>query len=162
MSHNYYSALKATKPLSRMSLRKIIAFIIIALLFAVGMFSYPVQAHWDNDVWLAREREGLSDWDSLLELKCFLALDSGAVTIKVDSTGTVSFDGQCEDFAFSLRDRAEAWGRRLEVEILTPYEMNKYYQKGGKYHAINKAVIGNEWWYVDKKEDKLWNPINLD
>ena len=138
--------------------------IIIILILAVGLDSYPVQAFWDNDLWVENERKGLSDWDSLLELQCFLAADSGEIVLTADSTGRISFDGQCEDVAFSLRDRAEAWGRRLEVEILTPYEMVEYYHKRGTYHVINKAVIGNEWWYVDVsgKEYKLWHPLNLD
>lgn len=138
--------------------------IIIILILAI-LVGYPVQAYWDNDLWVENERKGLDDWDSLLELQCFLALDDAPLVLVADKTGRIELQGQCEDFAFQLRDRAETWGRRLEVEILTPYEMYEYYHKReAGYHAINKAVIGNEWWYVDVSgtEYKLWHPLNLD
>ena len=133
--------------------------IIIILILAL-LAGYPVYAHWDNDVWLMGERQGLQDWDSVLELQCFLELDDAPLVLKSGE----SFSGQCENYAFQLRDRAREWGRLLDVEILTPREFKKYYGKRGGYHAINKAIIGNEWWYVDVsgKELKLWHPLNLD
>ena len=140
-----------------------IIIILILALFCVQLNTYCVQA-WD-EVWemeIFPHRQGLSDWDSVLELEVFLALDDAPLVLVADSTGKISFEGQCEDFAFQLRDRARLWGRNLDVEILTPQEFRQYYGRSGGYHAINKAVIGNEWWYVDKQENKLWHVLNLD
>lgn len=136
--------------------------IIIILILAIGLASYPIQASWYEEELLVKNLDELKDWESLFELKVFLELHSDAPLVLASGE---SFTGQCENFAFQLRDRAEAWGRRLEVEILTPYEMYEYYHKReAGYHAINKAVIGNEWWYVDvsEAEYKLWHPLNLD
>jgi len=124
-----------------------------------------VQAHWDNDVWVENERQGLRDWESVLELECFLALDHAPLVLTAGPDGLVRIDGygQCEEVAFQLRDRAEVWGRRLETELLTKFEIRQYYNiSTPNYHMINKAIIGNEIWYVDKSFDKMWHVGYLD
>ncbi|HUV56787.1 MAG TPA: hypothetical protein VMV84_06095, partial [Dehalococcoidales bacterium] len=100
---------------------------------------------------------------SVLELECFLALDHAPVVLIAGSDGWIRMDGQCEDVAFQLRDRAEVWGRRLETELLTKFEIRQYYYISTPYeHMINKAIIGNEIWYVDKGYDKMWHVGYLD
>lgn len=134
-------------------------FIIIILILAIGLTGYPVYAWdevWENE-WYPH-RQGLSDWDSLFELQCFLALDDAPLVL----TSGESFSGQCENYAFQLRDRAREWGRLLDVELLTPQEVVKYYHRRGGVHAINKAVIGNEWWFVEPQTGEVWNPYILD
>lgn len=136
-------------------------FIIIIL---IASNPYNVQAHWDNDVWIENERQEVTDWESALELECFLALDHAPVVLIAGPDGLVRLDGQCEDVAFQLRDRAAVWGRRLETEILTKHEFREYYRISIPcYHMINKAIIGNEIWFVDKSwDDKMWHVGYLD
>lgn len=143
------------------------AFIGIGL--TIGMaITVEALAYWDDDIWVASQRAGGQDWQNKLELDCFLALQDDKPLIIVES---VSGDGgklkdiDCENYAIQLRNEATLWGRYLDVEILTPQEYRQYYSKSlpaGYYHAINKAIIGNEWWYVDKEANKIWHPLNLD
>ena len=112
-----------------------------------------------------------SDWESLDELKAWLEEDTPSVILIADSSGRVSFDGQCEDTAISARDRAHASGKWLETEILTRQECiryrayvgsNPYRMRHGGGHYINKAVIGNAVYYVNVITDKVWFAYNLD
>ena len=125
-----------------------------------------VGAHWDDDVWVNNQRQELKDWDSVLELECFLAMDDGEpLVIRAGADGKVSFSGHCEDFAFQLRNRAMAWGKYLDVEIITQDEYYDHFKErlpSNVVHAINKAVIGNEFWFVDKTSGDIWHQYNLD
>ena len=144
-----------------MKMRRFIVIFLALMCFT----AQPVYAHWDDDAWVERERRELQDWESKLELDCFLACQEGkpvVVTLALDGSGGKFKDVDCENVALQLRDKAREWGRYLDVEILTPQETRKYYGKSLGYHAINKAVIGNEWWYVDYSENKIWHPLNLD
>lgn len=134
---------------------------LISLLVLVFTAS-PVYAHWDDDTWVAHERSIQSDWDSVLELECFIALDDAPIVLVANAKGVVEFNGQCEDFAFQLRDRA--W-HTLETEIITGYEYNQMFRKSAGYnvsHMMNKAVIGNEVWLVDEGTKKIWLYLYLD
>jgi len=109
----------------------------------------------------------LDDWSSVEELEAFLEEDDTDrhVYLKAGSDGVVRFNNQCEDKAFQLRDRAEAIGKRLETEVLDRYEYYKWYKvwlKKNRYHVINKALIGNEWWYIEPSSDRLWLGLYLD
>uniref|UniRef100_A0A6M3JNA2 Uncharacterized protein n=1 Tax=viral metagenome TaxID=1070528 RepID=A0A6M3JNA2_9ZZZZ len=139
---------------------KLLSLAILLILFMC--MATPVNACWDNDQWVAHERSIQSDWSSVLELECFIALDNAPIVLVAGADGKVSFDGQCEDFAFQLRDRA--W-HQLETEILTPYEYNRMYRHvSGEniYHMVNKAVIGNEVWLVDEGTKEIWFYLYLD
>jgi len=140
--------------------RRFVLFIIV-LLMASG--TYSVQANWE-DYLIAKDRETLKDWESVLELEVFLALDKAPLILVADEDGWIRLDGQCEDVAFQLRDRAEVWGRRLETELLTKHEIRKYYGISTQdAHMINKAIIGNEIWFVDESwDDKMWHAGYLD
>jgi len=140
--------------------RQFILFVVVVLSVSG---TYSVQAYWDNDVWLEGERQEVRDWESVLELECFLALDHAPLVIVADSDGLIRMSGQCEDVAFQLRDRAETKGRRLETELLTKFEIRQYYCISTPYeHMINKAIIGNEIWFVDKYYKKMWHVGYLD
>ena len=114
---------------------------------------------------------GLSDWESVEELKTFLEEDNTdskvyLVPKKVGNAWvfdlTMNYD--CEDRAFHLRDVAESKGKRLSVELLYHTEYFRWYGRVSKYryHAINKAFIGNEVRFVDPETDRIWKVANLD
>ncbi len=109
----------------------------------------------------------LTDWESPEELQAFLAEDDSNrhVYLRPDANGVNQLDGQCEDLALQLRDRAMAKGKFLSVIVLHPAEYLKWYGVypiNGEYHAINMAVIGNEFWYIEPRNDKAWAALRLD
>ena len=113
----------------------------------------------------------LEDWQSTDELIAWLATDDAPLILIADENGVVKFNGQCEDVAFQARDRAYEVGKRLDTETLTRQECIKYqkYLSGDVYslgvndgHYLNKAVIGNEVWFVQADTDKIWLASYLD
>jgi len=132
--------------------------ILLILVVMVALISSPVVADYEK----------LHDWNSVEELKTFLEQDDTDrhINLIAGADGIIRFDGQCEDRAFQLRDRAEAIGKRLETEILDRNEYYKWYRvwiPTNTYHVINKGVIGdNEWWYVEPSTDKIWLGVYLD
>ena len=109
----------------------------------------------------------LQDWDSVEELEEFLINDDTdkRVILTVDSKGELNFNGQCEDYALQLRDRAMAIGRHLSIVALHPKEYEKWYGERltpSQYHAIAMARIGNEFWYIDPQTDEHWLALYLD
>jgi hypothetical protein len=113
----------------------------------------------------------LEDWQSVDELKAWLESDDAPLILRVDENGVINFNGQCEDVAFRARDRAYDIGKRLDTEILTRQECIKYkqYLPGDVYslgandgHYLNKAVIGNEVWFVQVDTDTIWLAYYLD
>jgi hypothetical protein len=109
----------------------------------------------------------LKDWDSLEQLEEFLKNDDTdqKITLTADNTGNINFNGQCEDFALQLRDRAMAIGRYLSIQALHPKEYEKWYgqtAQPNQYHAICMARIGNEFWYIEPQTDKHWLALYLD
>ncbi len=103
------------------------------------------------------------DWVSVGELEEFLANDdTDNVTVFV---GSVVLNSACEEKAFQLRERAFEIGKRLETEDLTPPEYKKWYGEtiaSDRLHCINKAVIGNEVWYIEPSDDRIWIGAYLD
>ena len=111
----------------------------------------------------------LTDFASLEELQAFLAQDNTSewLILTASSSGTVQFDGACEDYAFQLRDRASQIGKRLETELLTKSEYAKYYGEYGglgvnDMHMVNKAVIGNDVYLIEPQDDRVWKVVELD
>ncbi len=108
----------------------------------------------------------LKDWDSVEQLQDFLKNDDTdqRIILTTDSNGAVKFDGQCEDFALQLRDRAMAIGMYLSVQVLHPEEYRKWYPSAttDAYHAICMARIGNEFWYIEPSTDQCWLAMYLD
>ena len=109
----------------------------------------------------------LKDWDSPEQLFEFLKNDDTdqSITFIADSRGLISLNGQCEDFALQLRDRAMAAGMYLSVVALPPQEYEKWYGqpvRADQYHAICMARIGNEFWYIEPTTDECWLALYLD
>jgi hypothetical protein len=109
----------------------------------------------------------LKDWDSPAQLAEFLKNDDTdrCIILYMDDSGKAAFNGQCEDLALQLRDRAMAAGRHLSIEVLNPEEYKKWYGQSvgsGNYHAICMARIGNEFWYIEPSNDKCWLAVYLD
>ena len=116
------------------------------------------------DKFIDRYRE-LEDWQSVEQ---FLAMDNtdSKVVFVADNDGVIRLNGQCEDVAFQLRTRAETYGKRLETEALTKSEVLRYYGHTDMYyydlHVVCKAIIGNEIWYIEPSNDKVWFRCYLD
>jgi hypothetical protein len=109
----------------------------------------------------------LKDWDSREQLIEFLKNDDSDryIILNMDDAGKAAFNGQCEDLAIQLRDRAMAAGRYLSIQVLNPKEYEKWYGQpvaGVVYHAICMARIGNEFWYIEPSNDKCWLALYLD
>jgi hypothetical protein len=109
----------------------------------------------------------LKDWDSPEQLAEFLKSDDTdqRLILQANDNGSIELNGQCEDLALQLRDRAMATGRYLSVQVLNPKEYEKWYgvAVGSKvYHAICMARIGNEFWYIEPSNDKQWLALYLD
>jgi hypothetical protein len=109
----------------------------------------------------------LTDWDSTEQLAEFLKNDNTdrVVILRADSAGKIEFNGQCEDLALQLRDRSMVIGKYLSVQVLNPYEYEKWYGISvgtNVYHAICMARIGNGFWYIEPSNDKYWLALNLD
>ena len=103
------------------------------------------------------------DWVSLAELEAFLDEDDTDEVLVF--TANATFNSSCEDRAFQLRHRAFDIGKRLEMEALTPAEYKKWYDDtiaSDRLHAICKAVIGNECWYIEPADDRHWIGAYLD
>lgn len=109
----------------------------------------------------------LKDWDSPEQLIEFLKNDDTdqIVILTADSQGQILFNGQCEDYAIQLRNRAMAAGMYLSIEVLHPKEYEKWYGqpvRADQYHAVCMARIGNEFWYIEPTNDKAWLALYLD
>ena len=109
----------------------------------------------------------LADWESVEELALFLEEDrtDSHIYLKMGKDGEISLEGMCEDFAIQLRDRAMLKGKHLSIEILTRQEIREHYgirTPTGVLHAINVAIIGNEYWYVEPQTDEMWLAGYLD
>lgn len=113
------------------------------------------------------EYKTLDDWDNKDELLNFIADDDTDthIILKANSEGIISFDGQCEDFAIQLINRAEAIGKRLYFIPLHRSEYAKWYGESipiGTYHAICCAIIGNDVYYIEPQDDRCWKALELD
>jgi hypothetical protein len=158
-----------------------------ALLFGGGVFASDNQTYEDDQPAVIYQAYGGNwyefrydwrdyqlypdDWDSVDELRAWLEYDDVPLVLTADGSGNIKFNGQCEDEAFQARDRAYDAGKRLDTEILSRAECVRYreYLLGNVYllgphdgHYLNKAVIGNEVWYVQASTDKIWKAYNLD
>ena len=128
----------------------------------------------DRPVYIEKEIEvpqevpvTLKDWESPEQLADFLKNDDTDryVFLRADGSGGISFNGQCEDIALQLRDRAMAIGRYLSIQVLDAKEYEKWYGlpvRSDIYHAICMARIGNEFWYIEPSNDKRWLALYLD
>lgn len=138
----------------------------LAILIFCLLNPAPVLAFWDDDAYVEHERQELTDWNSKTELEIFLGIyNHFTLHLKCGAAGKAYFTGACEDYAFQLRDLAETFGRRLEVEFITREEYHQYYGvwiPSDQCHAVNKAIIGNNVYYVEHNGGKIWLAHYLD
>ena len=117
--------------------------------------SYPVRVPVEviKEVVVFRE---LTDWDSIEELVTFLEQDDTdqRIVLKAGDDGIIKFNGQCEDYALQLRNRAMAQGKYLSIIVIEV--------EGNRYHALCMARIGNEFWYIEPQTDECWLFCYLD
>ena len=109
----------------------------------------------------------LEDWESIEELASFLEKDDtdSHIVLVAGKDGVVRFNNQCEDRAIQLRDRAMQQGKYLALVPLHRNEYHKWYGKWIKpdhYHMICGAVIGEEFYYVEPSDDKVWLALHFD
>jgi len=103
------------------------------------------------------------NWVSVAELEEFLDNDDTDEVLVF--TANATFNSSCEDRAFRLRRRAFDIGKRLEMEVLTPAEYKEWYGDtiaSNRLHAICKAVVGNDVWYIEPADDRHWIGAYLD
>jgi len=109
----------------------------------------------------------LRDWDSVAQLKQFLAQDRTDKTV-VSQTG---YNGKeyypCYTHATMLRDNALRAGFYLETEILTQEECYSFRDyvvcdpETTQKHDVCKARIKDEIWLVEPQSDSVWFAYNL-
>lgn len=81
-----------------------------------------------------------------------------------DQSGNVKHIDQCTELALQLRDRAEAVDKYLSLTVIAPDEYYKWYGKQlsiNSYHTIIMVRIGNELWFVEPSNDKVWLAYNM-
>lgn len=104
----------------------------------------------------------LTDWESVEELRAFLASDDTDEHIYLTATeeGSIKLEGRCEVRAINLMNNAQTQGKRLSFVPLHRAEYYKWYGvwiEEEHYHAICGAIIGdNEFWYIEPSTDKIW------
>jgi len=93
----------------------------------------------------------LREFTSLEELKTWLAEDDTDRYIHLfageDSVCRQSDKYDCDDYAYQLQRRAAKSGFLMSVTII---------EKQGKPHMINLTCIGNDIYYIEPQEDKVW------
>lgn len=156
--------------------------LIVLFITSLSCFAVPASAEgstanllvkaWNYDgQWFVfhYDRQGSpEDWESLDELAAFLDMDNtdSFHILRPGPDGRLYFNGQCEDLAFQLRDRAYEIGKRLETEILTYQECLELYPgkylRAGNLHMLCKAVVGNRVYLVEPETDKYWEYCWLD
>ncbi len=118
------------------------------------------------------------DWVSPEELRAFLAFDDTNIRaiIIANSKGEIWFSGQCEDLAMQLRDRAALKGKHLSIVPINQMEQRRWWHQFSavpqylkprkldyyEYHAICGAIIGNDYYYIEPRTDKMWDIADLD
>ena len=135
----------------------------------LALWPGEVSAHWDDDTWVDYQRsqpvgEFADEWDSLLELECFVALE-------LPDRITIWLERDCDDWARRAQLTAMKWHRILETEMLTPYEMKQQGYQMGKfdtfqYHYLNKAFISGKVYYIEPQYGlhytRVWESYELD
>jgi len=91
-----------------------------------------------------------TQFTSLYELQSFLKQSS------IDKNQYVQTTYDCDDFARSLQREALQWrgGRILNVQ----YEV----LPDGRGHALNTAIIGNDWFKIEPQTDQITRLCSLD
>ena len=107
----------------------------------------------------------ITPWESLEELKEYLNQDESVLILHAGEDGNCQIADQCEDLAIGMRDRALSQGRLLETEILIQSEVLEYYPaeiRSQAPHCICKAIIGNDVYFIEPGNDRVWLAYYLD
>ena len=100
------------------------------------------------------------------ELDAFLFKDDtdSRIILRANSNGVISFEGQCEDIALQLQERAREAGYIMSIEIIGGEEVYKDVRciLTGRLHVINSVVIGNEFIFIEPGTDDFWVAAYLD
>ena len=122
---------------------------VIAAVYVASTLVYPVGA-----------QSGITDFQSVEELKDFLAQDSAPLILKVNGDGIARFDGVCNEYAIQLRDRALEKGKYLSVVVVSRLEYylrtHRVMAQEGQYHTMNMAIIGRTYYLIEPKTDEIW------
>lgn len=103
----------------------------------------------------------LRDFKSVADLEHFLECDDtdSHVYLTVDDSGDVNFNTTiyCGAKAKQLQRRAELQGYRLNLELLSALEFQRYYGwRVESSHLICTAVIGNILFAIEPATDRIW------
>jgi len=97
---------------------------------------------------------------SVEEMATWLTDNRLPLVLIADSNGEISLNGQpsnplydCDDYAGELQRRALKDGFIMNVELDW---------KGGRLHALNSAIIGNDWYFIEPQTSEFWRRIGLD
>jgi hypothetical protein len=105
-------------------------------------------------------QSGITDFQSVEELKDFLAQDNAPLILKANAEGIIRFDGVCNEEAMQLRDRALEKGKYLSVVVVSRLEYylrtQRVMAQEGQYHTMNMAIIGREYYLIEPKTDEIW------
>jgi hypothetical protein len=104
-------------------------------------------------------QSGITDFQSVEELKDFLAQDKAPLILRANESGVVSFNGVCNEYAIQLRDRALEKGKYLSVQVVSRLEYYKATHRildDGQYHTMNMAIIGRTYYLIEPKTDEIW------
>jgi hypothetical protein len=106
-------------------------------------------------------QSGITDFQSVEELKDFLAQDKAPLILKANVSGVVSFNNVCNEYAIQLRDRAQEKGKNIEVVVVSRLEYylrtHRYFDDpDAKYHTMNMAIIGRTYYLIEPKTDEIW------
>jgi len=104
-------------------------------------------------------------FSSVAELKDWLQQVERKIPLTANSEGIIDLQGVCEDVAMYLQDEAIEAGYKMNVEVLGRDQYQRWYGERpdeGDLHAVNSAIIGNEFWFVDFLKDKVWLAAYLD
>jgi len=139
--------------------RKIILAIIICLAVFVGVNVYSYNQVYGSELSREEQLNLPSHFHSVEDLEQFLA------KVQEETKGVTKFDTDCDDRAMSLQQRALEEGCILSLETLTRAEYRQYYGRtiyGGRLHLICNAAIGNELWYIEPRDNRIWIGAYLD
>lgn len=107
----------------------------------------------------------LRHFSSVAELKDWLQQVEPEIPLIANPEGIFNLQGYCEDAAMYLQDEAMEAGYKMNVEVLGRDQYQRWYGEPpdeGELHAVNSAIIGNEFWFVDFLKDKVWLAAYLD
>ena len=122
---------------------------VIAAIYVASTLVYPVGA-----------QSGITDFQSVEELKEFLAQDNAPLILKANADGIIRFDGVCNEEAIQLRDRALEKGKYLSVVVVSRLEYylrtQRVMAEEAQYHTMNMAIIGREYYLIEPTTDEIW------